>query len=54
MSETFYQQTTNAPRNELDVSLRPPDFDEFVGQVKVKDRIMLMVEAASVVPTGDR
>ena len=29
-----------------DVSLRPPDFDEFCGQEKVKERLMLMVEAA--------
>lgn len=32
--------------SELDQSLRPPDFDEFCGQAKVKERLMLMVEAA--------
>ncbi|MEM6278377.1 MAG: Holliday junction branch migration DNA helicase RuvB [Verrucomicrobiota bacterium] len=31
---------------EFEKSLRPPDFEEFCGQEKVKDRLMLMVEAA--------
>ncbi|MEM1441537.1 MAG: Holliday junction branch migration DNA helicase RuvB [Verrucomicrobiota bacterium] len=31
---------------EFEQSLRPPDFEEFCGQQKVKDRLMLMVEAA--------
>ncbi len=31
---------------EFEKSLRPPDFDEFCGQQKVKDRLMLMIEAA--------
>ncbi|MGK0186530.1 MAG: Holliday junction DNA helicase RuvB [Verrucomicrobiales bacterium] len=30
----------------LDVSLRPPVFSEFIGQTKVKDLVMLRVEAA--------
>jgi len=30
----------------FDLSLRPPGFEEFHGQEKVKDRLMLMVEAA--------
>jgi len=47
MSETFYQQATSAPPSELEVSLRPPDFNEFVGQEKIKERIVLMVEAAA-------
>ena len=46
MSQTFYQQTTAAPPNEVELSLRPPVFDEFIGQEKIKDRLMLMVEAA--------
>ena len=29
-----------------DISLRPPDFSEFCGQEKVKERLMLMVDAA--------
>lgn len=32
--------------HEFEQSLRPPDFEEFCGQEKVKDRLMLMVEAA--------
>lgn len=31
---------------EFEQSLRPPDFEEFCGQQKVKDRLMLMIEAA--------
>ena len=46
MSENFYQQTTTAPTTSFDVSLRPPVFSEFIGQEKVKDRLLLMVEAA--------
>lgn len=46
MSENFYQKTTAAPASSYDVSLRPPVFAEFIGQEKVKDRLLLMVEAA--------
>jgi Holliday junction DNA helicase RuvB len=46
MSDNFYQQTTAAPPTAFDVSLRPPAFSEFIGQDKVKDRILLMLEAA--------
>ena len=46
MSENFYQKTTTAPTTSFDVSLRPPVFSEFIGQEKVKDRLLLMVEAA--------
>lgn len=34
------------PTREFEKSLRPPDFEEFCGQTKVKERLMLMVEAA--------
>jgi Holliday junction DNA helicase RuvB len=34
------------PAREFEQSLRPPDFEEFCGQAKVKERLMLMVEAA--------
>lgn len=47
VSDNFYSETTQSPPNEFDVSLRPPDFDEFQGQDKVKERLMLMVEAAT-------
>jgi Holliday junction DNA helicase RuvB len=46
MSESFYQQTNRAPDRPFDTSLRPPVFAEFVGQEKVKERLMLMVQAA--------
>jgi len=46
VSENFYSETAEAPKTEFDLSLRPPDFGEFRGQEKVKERLMLMVEAA--------
>lgn len=46
MSENFYQQATTTPATSFDVSLRPPAFSEFIGQEKVKERILLMLEAA--------
>lgn len=46
LSENFYDQTTAAPETPFDVALRPPDFSEFTGQERVKERLMLMVEAA--------
>ncbi|TLD70134.1 Holliday junction branch migration DNA helicase RuvB [Phragmitibacter flavus] len=46
LSENFYDQTASAPETPFDVALRPPDFDEFTGQTRVKERLMLMVEAA--------
>lgn len=46
MSGNFYQSTTTAPAGAFEVSLRPPAFSEFVGQEKVKDRLLLMLEAA--------
>jgi len=46
MPEQFYQQTTEAPVSPFDISLRPPAFSEFIGQEKVKERLLLMLEAA--------
>ncbi len=46
MADNFYQQNTTTPATPFDVSLRPPAFSEFIGQEKVKERLMLMVEAA--------
>ncbi|NIP95629.1 MAG: Holliday junction branch migration DNA helicase RuvB [Akkermansiaceae bacterium] len=46
MAENFYSETTEAPDTPFDLSLRPPGFGEFHGQEKVKERLMLMVEAA--------
>jgi Holliday junction resolvasome RuvABC ATP-dependent DNA helicase subunit len=36
----------NRRNSAFDNSLRPVDFDQFVGQQKVRDRLMLAVEAA--------
>ena len=44
--ENFYQETLEAPQTPFDLSLRPPGFDDFHGQEKIKERLMLMVEAA--------
>ena len=46
MSDTFYQQATSSPPTSFDISLRPPAFSEFIGQEKVKERLLLMIEAA--------
>jgi Holliday junction DNA helicase RuvB len=46
LSSNFYDQTAAAPDSPFDVALRPPDFSEFTGQERVKERLMLMVEAA--------
>ncbi|MFM7181858.1 MAG: Holliday junction branch migration DNA helicase RuvB [Verrucomicrobiales bacterium] len=46
MSQNIYNQTLESPPSELDVSLRPPVFSEFIGQEKVTERLLLMVEAA--------
>jgi Holliday junction DNA helicase RuvB len=45
MSERL-TETFNKPNSELDVSLRPGQFGEFVGQHKVRERLELFVEAA--------
>lgn len=46
MSDHFYDKTASAPETPFDVALRPPDFTEFTGQARVKERLMLMVEAS--------
>lgn len=38
--------SSDSSAREFETSLRPPDFNEFRGQAKVKERLMLMVEAA--------
>ncbi|MDP7657248.1 MAG: AAA family ATPase, partial [Roseibacillus sp.] len=42
MADNSHQE----PDPPFDLSLRPPGFGEFHGQEKVKERLMLMVEAA--------
>ncbi len=46
MSENYYKEITTDPPSELEISLRPASFVDFLGQKKVKDRLLLMVEAA--------
>ena len=46
MSESYFQETASAPDSPADLTLRPPGFDDFHGQEKVTERLMLMVEAA--------
>ncbi len=46
MNENFYTETTQAPKTAFDASLRPPAFSEFCGQEKVKELLMLRIEAA--------
>lgn len=48
MSESFYQKQLSAPLTAGDLSLRPPDFSEFIGQEKNKDRLLLMIRAAQM------
>lgn len=46
MSDPHFEQTSSAPNTPDDISLRPPAFSEFHGQEKIKERLILMVEAA--------
>ena len=48
MTESLYQQTNDSPDKKFEQSLRPPGFEEFHGQEKVTERLMLMVEAAKM------
>ena len=43
---SFVREAAEAPDTPFDVSLRPPVFSEFSGQIKVRERLELMVEAA--------
>jgi len=42
----FYADTLEAPDTPFDISLRPPMFEEFMGQDRVRERLQLLVEAA--------
>ena len=46
MARNFITETNESPDTPFDISLRPPVFAEFAGQLKVRDRLELMVEAA--------
>ncbi len=44
---SFAREAAEAPDTPFDVSLRPPVFSEFSGQAKVRERLELMVAAAT-------
>jgi Holliday junction DNA helicase RuvB len=46
MSESYFQEAVTTPETPEDLTLRPPGFDDFHGQEKVTERLMLMVTAA--------
>ncbi|MFI3243435.1 MAG: Holliday junction branch migration DNA helicase RuvB [Akkermansia sp.] len=46
MEESIYTRMADTAASPFDLSLRPPVFSEFCGQEKVKERLLLMVEAA--------
>jgi len=46
MAERFVTDTLNKADTEFDLSLRPHQFSDFVGQAKVRERLELSVEAA--------
>ena len=46
MTDPIPTDPSDIPTQEFEKSLRPPDFTEFCGQAKVKERLTLMVEAA--------
>ncbi len=46
MDNTLYTRLAESPSSPFDLSLRPPAFSEFCGQDKIKERLLLMVEAA--------
>lgn len=46
MPQNFIQSAVEAPKNAFDLSLRPPHFNEFQGQARVRERLELMVQAA--------
>ncbi|MCX8238142.1 MAG: Holliday junction branch migration DNA helicase RuvB [Akkermansiaceae bacterium] len=46
MSESYFQEAVTPPEIPEDITLRPPGFEDFHGQEKVTERLMLMVAAA--------
>jgi len=46
MDDSFQNKTSQMQDTSYEQSLRPPAFSEFHGQDKIKERLMLMVEAA--------
>ncbi len=46
VSDHYAQNIAEAPDTPFDISLRPPAFSEFSGQEKVREQLLVMVEAA--------
>ena len=46
MPDQYAQTIAEAPDTPFDISLRPPAFTEFTGQEKVREQLLVMVEAA--------
>jgi len=46
MAKKLTTEVLNKPDKELDISLRPSKFRDFIGQMKVRERLELAVEAA--------
>ena len=46
MPDNYAQNISETPDTPFDISLRPPAFSEFAGQEKVRDQLLVMVEAA--------
>ena len=46
MPDQYAQTIAEAPDTPFDISLRPPAFSEFAGQEKVREQLLVMVEAA--------
>ncbi len=46
MPDPYAQSIAEAPDTPFDISLRPPAFSEFAGQEKVREQLLVMVEAA--------
>ncbi len=48
MPDHFAKDIAEAPDTPFDISLRPPAFNEFAGQEKVREQLLVMVEAAKM------
>ena len=48
ITRSILNPVLNEPDSPFDLALRPAGFDEFHGQTKVKDQLMVMVEAAKL------
>ncbi|MEJ2745155.1 MAG: AAA family ATPase, partial [bacterium] len=46
MTERFIQKTLHEKDVQLDLTLRPSDFDDFIGQERIKERLEIFIRAA--------